>query len=130
MGVVGSRRRTRGRHRAAPPLAPRLRRAAVVLVAALATVLGVSAAGVAGPPRPSADQRFLTEVRSQGHTVAAGADEALVASAARKLCGRRDGRTYVERRAATLTSDELDAVKRSFGDDSQDFIKLATNTYC
>ena len=53
-----------------------------------------------------------------------------MASAARKLCQRRDSRTYGERRAATLTSEELDAVKRSVADDSQGFITLATNTYC
>jgi hypothetical protein len=107
-----------------------LRRAAVVLVASAGAVLGVSAAGVAAPPRAAVDQRFLLEVRGHGHAVAEGADEALVASAARKLCERRDGRTYVQRRAATLTSDELAAVKRSFGDDSQSFIALATDAYC
>jgi hypothetical protein len=36
----------------------------------------------------------------------------------------------VQRRAATLTSDELGAVKRSFGGDSQGFIVLATDTCC
>ena len=123
-------RRKRGRHRARPPWGPRLRRAAVVFVASVAAVLGVSAAGVAAPPRASVDQHFLVEVRGHGHPVPEGVDEALVVSAARKLCVRRDGRTYVERRAGALTSDELAAVKRSFGDDSQGFIALATDAYC
>ena len=85
-------RRKRGRHRARPPWGPRLRRAAVVFVASVAAVLGVSAA--------------------------------------RKICQQRDSRTYMERRAATLTRDELAAVKRSFGDDSQGFIAVATGTFC
>ena len=54
----------------------------------------------------------------------------LVVSAARKICQRRDSRTYMERRAATLTRDELAAVKRSFGDDSQGFIAVAAGTVC
>jgi hypothetical protein len=123
-------RRNRGRHRARPQWGPRLRRAAVVLVASVAAVLGVSAAGVAPPPQAAVDHHFLAEVRGHGHPVAVGADEALVVSAARKLCERRDSQTYVQRRAATLTSDELAAVKRSFGDDSEGFIALATDAYC
>ena len=123
-------RRKRGRHRARPPWGPRLRRAAVVFVASFGAVLGVSAAGVAAPPRAAVDQHFLAEVRGHGHAVAQGEDEALVVSAARKICQRRDGRTYVQRRGATLTSDELAAVKRSFGDDSQGFIAVATDTFC
>ena len=123
-------RRKRGRHRARPPWGPRLRRATVVLVASMAAVLGVSAAGVAAPPRAAVDQHFLAEVRGHGHAVAEGWDEGLVVSAARKLCQRRDGRTYMQRRAATLTSDEIAAVKRSFGADSQGFIALAPDSYC
>ena len=101
-----------------------------MFVASVGAVLGVSAAGVAAPPRAAVDQHFLAEVRGHGHAVAQGEDEALVVSAARKICQRRDGRTYVQRRGGTLTSDELAAVKRSFGDDSQGFIALATDAYC
>jgi hypothetical protein len=102
----------------------------VVFVASVGAVLGVSGAGVAAPPRAAVDEHFLAEVRGHGHPVAQGEDEALVVSAARKLCERRDSRTYVQRRAATLTSDELAAVKRSFGDDPQGFIAVATDTFC
>jgi hypothetical protein len=101
-----------------------------VFVASVGAMLGVSAAGVAAPPRAAVDQHFLAEVRGHGHAVAQGEDEALVVSAARKICQRRDSRTYVQRRGATLTSDELAAVKRSFGDDSQGFIAVATDTFC
>ena len=101
-----------------------------MFVASVGAMLGVSAAGVAAPPRAAVDQHFLAEVRGHGHAVAQGEDEALVVSAARKICQRRDGRTYVQRRGATLTSDELAAVKRSFGDDSQGFIAVATGTFC
>ena len=119
-----------GRHRARAPLGPRLRRAAVVLVASMGAVLGVSAAGVAEPPATAVDQRFLVDVRGRGHAVSVGTDEELLVSAARKLCVRRESQTYVQRRTGALNSEELDAVKRSFGDDSQAFIKLATRTYC
>ena len=130
MGVFRKRGgRRRGRHRAAPPLAPRLQRAAVVLVASFTAMLGVSAAGVAGPPAGVVDQRFLTDVRSHGHVVAPGTDEEVLISAARKLCLLRDSRTYVQRRA-TLTGQEVDAIRRIFGDDPHGFIKIATRTYC
>ena len=101
-----------------------------MFVASVAAVLGVSAAGVAAPPRAAVDHHFLAEIRGHGHPVAAGWDEVIVVSAARKICQRRDSRTYMERRAATLTRDELAAVKRSFGDDSQGFIAVATGTFC
>jgi Protein of unknown function (DUF732) len=101
-----------------------------VFVASVGAVLGVSAAGVAAPPRAAVDQHFLAELRGHGHAVAQGEDEALVVSAARKICQRRDSRTYVQRRAATLTRDELAAVKRSLGDDPQGFIAVATDTFC
>lgn len=124
---VGTRR---GRHRARPPLGPRMRRAVVVLVASAAAVLGVSGAGVAAPPPAAVDHGFLVDVRGGGRAVGAPSDDELLVSAARKLCERRDSRTYVQRRAATLTSEELAAVNRTFGDDAQGFIKLATRTYC
>jgi hypothetical protein len=95
----------------------------------MAAVLGVSAAGVAAPPAAAVDQRFLLDAR-RDHAVVASTDEELLVSAARKLCVRRDGQTYTQRRTGALNSDELEAVRRSFGDDSQAFIKLATRTYC
>ena len=96
----------------------------------MAAMLGLSAAGVAEPPAAAVDQRFLVDVRERGHVVAVGTDEELLVSAARKLCKRRDTQSYEKRRTAALNSDELEAVKRSFGGDSQAFIKLATRSYC
>jgi hypothetical protein len=121
--------RRRGRHRAAPPLAPRLQRAGVVLVASFTAMLGVSAAGVAAPPAAVVDQRFLTDVRTRGHIVTPGTDEEVLISAARKLCLLTDSRTYVQRRA-TLTGQEVDGIRRAFGGDSQAFIKIAIGVYC
>jgi len=130
MGVFRKRGgRRHGRHRAAPPLAPRLQRAAVVLVASFTAMLGVSAAGVAAPPAGVVDQRFLTDVRSRGHTVTPGTDEELLILAARNVCLLRDNRTYVQRRA-TLSGEEVEAIRRAFGDDPQGFIKIAMGTYC
>lgn len=126
MGVVKPKR---GRHRATPPLRPRLRRAAVVFVASFSAMLGVSAAGVAEPPRAVVDLRFLTDLRERGHVVAPGTDEELIISAGRKLCVLIDGQTSRQRRSI-LTSAEVDAIRRSFGADPQGFIKLATRTYC
>ena len=126
---MGVGRQGRGRHRAAPPLAPRLRRATVVLVASFSAMLGVSAAGVAAPPAGVVDQRFLADLRDRGHVVAPGTDEELIISAARKLCVLVDGQTYQQRRSI-LTSQEVDAVRRSFGDDSQVFVRIAVSRYC
>lgn len=127
--MVRKRDNRRGRHRAAPPLAGRLRRAGVVLAAAFSTMLGVSAAGVAAPPPAVVDQRFLADLRSRGHVVAPGTDEELLVSAARKVCELRDDRTSVQRRA-TLIGEEAAAVRRSFGDDPHEFVRIATKTYC
>jgi hypothetical protein len=92
-------------------------------------MLGVSAAGVAAPPAGVVDQRFLTDVRSRGHTVTPGTDEELLILAARNVCLLRDNRTYVQRRA-TLSGAEVEAIQRAFGDDPQGFIKIAMETYC
>jgi hypothetical protein len=129
-GYTRSDRAGQGRHRAKAPLGPRLRRATVVLIASMGAMLGLSAAGVAEPPAAAVDQRFLVDVRERGHVVAVGTDEELLVSAARKLCKRRDTQSYEKRRTAALNSDELEAVQRSFGADSQAFIKLATRSYC
>ena len=128
MGVVENGTGSRGRHRAPPPLRARLRRAAVVLVASFAGMLGVSAAGVAGPPPGVIDQRFLADLRAGGHVVAPADEESLV-SAALKMCELQDARTYVQRQG-TLTGAEVAAVRRSFGADPQAFVRLATTTYC
>jgi hypothetical protein len=101
----------------------------VVLVASFAPMLGVSAAGVAGPPSAVVDQKFLADLRSRGHVVAPGADEELLVSAALKMCELRDSRTYVQRQG-TLTGAEVAAVRRVFGDDPQVFVRLATAAYC
>jgi hypothetical protein len=101
----------------------------VVLVASFSAMLGVSAAGVAAPPPGVVDQRFLTDLRGRGHAVAQGTDEELIISAARKLCVLVDGRTYEQRRSI-LTSQEVDAVRRSFGDDPQVFVRIAVSGYC
>lgn len=129
MGVGRNGAGGRGRHRAAPSLRARLRRAVVVLVASFSAMLGVSAAGVAGPPNAVVDQRFLADLRDRGHPVAPGSDEELLVSAGLKMCELRDNRTYV-RRQGTLTGAEVAAVRRVFGDDPQAFVRFATKTYC
>lgn len=100
----------------------------MVLVASFSTMLGVSAAGVAAPPVGTVDQRFAMDLRGRGRAVS-DADAALLVAAARKMCALRDARTSVQRQA-TLTGDEVAAVRRSFGDDPQVFVRLATTTYC
>jgi hypothetical protein len=79
----------------------------------------------------SADQRFVAAVQAQGRTVPSGDSEVLVVRAAQKLCERREGTTTSSaRRASALTADEIDAVRRTFGDDSEAFVKVALRTYC
>ena len=79
----------------------------------------------------TADQRFVAAVQAQGHTVATGANEVLVVRPAQKLCERRDGTVNSARlRSGALTADEIDAGRRTFGDDSEAFLKVALRTYC
>jgi hypothetical protein len=125
---------TRGRHRAGPSRGVRVRRVAVAVTASVGTVLAVSAFGGAGsagagtgaPVRP-----FVDAARAEGRTVPPGADEALLESAAHKVCGRREHRTTTaERHAYALTVPEIDVVRTSFGDDARGFTTLALDTYC
>lgn len=79
----------------------------------------------------SADQRFVAAVQAEGRTVPAGDSEVLVVRAAQKLCERREDTTSSSaRRASALSPDEIDAVRRTFGDDSEAFVKVALRTYC
>ena len=79
----------------------------------------------------TADQRFVAAVQAQGHAVPTGENGVLVVRAAQKLCERRDGTvSSAQLRSSALTADEIDAVRRTFGDDSQAFLKVALRTYC
>lgn len=97
---------------------------------AAALALAVCGQGYLGWSTAQADQRFVAAVRAEGRTVEPGTNEALVVRAAHKLCQRRDGATYSERRQATLSADEIDAVRRTFGDDDRTFTTVALRTYC
>lgn len=127
--------RTRGRHRARPSHGSRVLRAGTAIVVVGGVVLAVSAFGPHYLERAwshaTADQRFVAAVAAQGRTVPAGDGQVLVVRAAQKLCERRDGAaTSAERRASALTADEIDAVRQTFGDDSQAFMKVALRSYC
>ena len=121
-----------GRHRAAPTRGERARRTArITVVCGVAAIgLAVFGQGYLGWSKAQADQRFVAAVRAEGRTVEPGTTQVLVVSAAHKLCQRRDGETYSERRDATLSGDEIEAVRRTFGDDDRAFTKVALRTYC
>jgi len=113
-----------------PPRRPYLRRGAIALVAVGAVALGVSSFSWIAPSPERADRRFVEDALSLGHSVSPDA-QALVISAARKICGRRDSHdTDQERRATALTSDEIAAVGAAFGTETRDFTTLALETYC
>jgi hypothetical protein len=78
------------------------------------------------------DDRFVEAVREQGRTVETGEAGDLVVRAAHKLCDRRDGTraNTAARRENALTLDEIEAVRRTFGDDARAFTKVALRTYC
>jgi hypothetical protein len=77
------------------------------------------------------EQRFVSAVQAQGRSVEPGPDQVLVTEAAQKLCERKDDPvSSADRRASTLTPVEIDAVRRTFGDDSEAFIKVSLRTYC
>jgi hypothetical protein len=115
----------------ARPRRPFLRRGLLALAAAGFVALGVGAFAWVAPSPAGADQRFVETARSQGHDVAAGGQQSLVVSAARKICDRRVIHdTDRERRATALTIDEISAVGAAFGADTRDFTTLALETYC
>jgi hypothetical protein len=115
----------------ARPRRPFLRRGLLALAAAGFVALGVGAFAWVAPSPAAADQRFVETARSQGHDVAAGGQQSLVVSAARKICDRRIIHdTDRERRATALTIDEISAVGAAFGTDTRDFTTLALETYC
>ena len=125
----------RGRHQKRPSVGVRVVRTMV----AVATVGGITLAITAFGPgllervwsSAHADQRFVAAVRAEGRSVDPGPDQELVMQAAQKLCERQDNSvSNEERRATTLTPDEIAAVRRAFGDDSESFIKVARRTYC
>jgi hypothetical protein len=125
--------RRRGRHRARPSRGVRIFRATGVVLACGGVALALTAFGPDFLDRSTAraDQRFVAAVQAQGRTVGPGTDQALVIQAARKVCESRQGEaTAAERRASALTADEIEAVRRTFGDDSPAFIKAAKRSYC
>ncbi len=107
-----------------------VRRGLVAAVMALVVALAVSAFATAAPTPANVDQGFVDAARSQGY-VAAPDQQALVVSAARKICERRERHsTAAERRATALSSAELGAVQQTFADDVRVFTTLALDTYC
>ena len=127
--------RGRGRHRARPSRRARLVRAGTGAAAVGGVVLAITAFGPGYFDRvwstASADQRFVAAVQEQGRPVPSGENGVLVVRAAQKLCERREGGTSsAERRASALNPDEIDAVRRTFGDDSEAFLKVARRSYC
>jgi len=127
--------RRHGRHRAGPSRGVRVLRLAGAVVATGAVVLALSAfgpgyLGLARTPA-SPDQRFVAAVQEQGRPVQSAETEVLVVRAAHKLCEQRDDdASSADRRANALTAEEIEAVRRTFGDDAQAFMKVALRTYC
>lgn len=108
-----------------------LRRAVAIGALTVVAALGVSAFATAGPASGDADQHFIDTAVSQGHTFGSGAQQALVVSAAQKICARKETHsTIADRKATALSSAELGAVTASFTDDARGFTDLALQTYC
>lgn len=127
--------RQRGRHRARPSHGTHLLRAAAATVLVGGVALAVTAAGPGHLERLSstvgADERFGAAVQEQGRATTAGPPDPLVVSAARKVCERRAGTdTPAVLRRSALTAAEVAAVRRTFGDDAEAFLKVARRTYC
>lgn len=122
----------------APPVArvatrrrTHVRRGLLAAAGVLVVALSVSAFALVGPAPANADQKFVDAARSQGHVVASGDQEALLVSAAHKICDRReDHSTVALRRATALSPEELGAVEQTFTTDVRGFTALALETYC
>ncbi len=119
-----------GRHRAGPSDGVRLVRAGSALVGFSVVALVLTVLGPGVLHRTQADQRFVDAVRAEGRTVEPGQTESLVVRAAQKLCDQRVGEPSVSRRTSGLTAEEIDAVRRTFGDDERAFMHVALRTYC
>ncbi len=119
-----------GRHRAGPSDGVRLVRAGSALVGFSVVALVLTVLGPGVLHRTQADQRFVDAVRAEGRTVEPGETEALVVRAAQKLCDQRVGASEATRRTSGLTAAEIEAVRRTFGDDERAFMQVALRTYC
>lgn len=119
-----------GKHRAGPSDGARLVRAGGALVGCGAVALALTVVGPGYLHRAQADQRFVDAVRAEGRTVEPGETEALVVRAAQKLCDQRVGTPAATRRTSGLTAEEIEAVRRTFGDDERAFMQVALRTYC
>ncbi len=126
----GAMGRRRGRHRIGASGGSRIDRAAGVVLLCVGVALALAAFGPSGSSAAQADQRFVEAVHAQGRTVEPGDTQALVIRAAHKLCQGRNSTTSVQRRESTLTADEVEAVRRTFGGDERAFIRVAVRTYC
>jgi len=127
--------RRHGRHRAGPSRGVRALRLVGAVLATCGVVLAISAFGPGYlklvHSSASPDQRFVAAVQAQGRPVGSDETEALVVRAAHKLCEQSDDdASSADRRANALTADEIEAVRRTFGDDARAFIKVALRTYC
>jgi hypothetical protein len=125
--------RRRGRHRAKPSRGVRIFRAVGLVVACGGVALALTAFGPDFLDRSTAraDQRFVAAVEAQGRPVGPEANQTLVIQAARKVCESPQGEaSAAQRRASALTTEEIDAVRQTFGDDSTAFLKVAKRSYC
>jgi hypothetical protein len=121
-----------------PAMAPRvvrrrspLRRGLAVGAVAVVVALAVSAFASVGSAPGEVDQGFVDTTRSQGYTVDPGKQQALLVSAAHKICDRRENHSTVEDRKATaLSSEELGVVTNTFAGNARAFTTLALETYC
>jgi hypothetical protein len=108
-----------------------LRRGLAVGAVAVVVALAVSAFASVGSAPGEVDQGFVDTTRSQGYTVDPGKQQALLVSAAHKICDRRENHSTVEDRKATaLSSEELGVVTNTFAGNARAFTTLALETYC
>jgi uncharacterized protein (DUF2267 family) len=110
----------------------RRHRFAAALVVAVAAILAVSAFRTTGPSPADQDQGFVQRVAQQGRVVPTGDQQALLVSAAHKICDRQGAgsATALARRHTALKPEEIEVVQQTFGDDTSGFVKLALDTYC
>jgi hypothetical protein len=110
----------------------RRQRAVVALGVGVAAVAAVAGFRTVGPSAAEQDQSFVRSVEQQGKVVPTGEQQALLISAAHKICDRQGSgsSTTLARRQTALQPEEIDAVEHTFGDDTRGFVELALNTYC
>ena len=128
-------RQRHGRHRTRRARGAGMRRAGATLFGIGGVILAGTAVGSGSLERlwaaAAPDERFVAAAADRGLSLPQDPPDPLVVRAAQKLCERRAGAdTSAKLRQTALTPEEIAAVRRTFGDDTEAFLAMSLRIYC